>query len=415
MMAKPGEIIVGLDVGTTKVTAVVGEVKEGGQLDIIGVGVATSNGISKGVLVNVNDTCEAIQKAIHEAELMAGCTVNAVYVGISGGHIMSFNNRGVVAIGGSEVTEQDVRRVIENARAVQIPADRQMIATVPQEFLVDDNDGIKQPVGIAGSMLQVNVHIITARKADVLNVIQCCERAKLHVLNVFSNMRASARAVLDRDEKELGVVMCDVGGGTTDIAVYHNGAIVHSAVLAQGGDQVSSDIAIGLRTGTAHADAIKLRYGCAMAAMVDESEDIEVPSIGNREPVARRRTLLCDIIEPRMEEIYQSIAKEVKASNFADVLGAGVVVTGGTALMPGISELGEEVLEMPVRIGKPKEVGGLYEMVRSPTFASAVGLVLQGAHEQDVSGPAQAGATLRSSSSGSSWFEKFADWVRQSF
>jgi cell division protein FtsA len=427
MMAKEGEIIVGLDVGTTRVTAVVGEVKAGGELDVIGVGVAPSNGISKGVVVDVDKTCEAIRKAIHEAELMAGCTVNAVYVGVSNGHIKSFNNRGVVAIGGGEVAESDVRRVIENARAVQIPSDRRIVATVPQEFLVDDNDGIKQPVGIAGGTLQVNVHIITARKANVQNVIQCCERANLHVMRVFSHVRASARAVLERDEKELGVVMVDIGGGTTDIAVFHNGSIVHSAVLPLGGDQVTNDIAIGLRTGCAQAEAIKLRYGCAMASMVDENEEIEVPSIGDRPPVERKRTLLCDIIEPRMEEIYRLIEREVQASNFADVLGAGVVVTGGTGLMPGVAELAEDVLSMPVRIGKPKKVGGLYEVVKASMFATAVGLVMQAVSEHDAGSPILTcapigGASGNGGASGSGgasgnggWFDKFTEWLRQSF
>lgn len=414
-MVKEGEIIVGLDVGTTKVTAVVGEVKQHGVIDIIGVGISESNGISKGVVVNVNETCEAIQKAIHEAELMAGCTVNAVYVGVSGGHIKSFNNRGVVAIGG-EVDASDVRRVIENARAVQIPPDREIIATVPQEFLVDDNDGIKQPIGINGGTLQVNVHIITARKASVQNVIQCCERANLHVLKVFSSLRASSFAVLEQDEKDLGVVLVDIGGGTSDIAVFHNGSLVHSAVLSVGGNHVTNDIAVGLRTGCAQAEAIKLRYGCAMASMVDESEEIEVPSIGGRPPVDRKRTLLCDIIEPRMEEIYRLIEREVQASNFADVLGSGVVITGGSAIMPYAAELGEDVLSMPVRIGKPKAIGGLYELVRGPNFSAAVGLVMQGAQDGD---PTKAlGATGRGpkgGGAGNGWFDKFKIWLGAAF
>ena len=393
----------------------VGEVKQRGEIDIIGVGVSESNGISKGVVVNVNETCEAIQKAIHEAELMAGCTVNAVYVGVSGGHIKSFNNRGVVAIGG-EVDQSDVDRVIQNARAVQIPADRQIVATVPQEFLVDDNDGIKQPIGINGGTLQVNVHIVTARKASVQNVIQCCERANLHVLKVFSSLRAASFAVLEKDEKDLGVVLVDIGGGTADIAVYHNGSIVHSAVLSVGGNHVTNDIAVGLRTGCAQAETIKLRYGSAMATMVDEAEEIEVASIGGRPPVDRKRTLLCDIIEPRMEEIYRLIEREVQASNFADVLGSGVVITGGTALLPYVGELGEDVLSMPVRIGKPKAIGGLYDMVKAPTFSAAVGLVLQGAKDSDPGGEPFGGrrgvATPRP---GNGWFDKFRVWLGAAF
>ncbi len=381
-MVRRDEIIVGLDVGTTKVVAVVGEVRENGLLDVIGVGTATSTGIKKGVVVNVTQTMEAIKRAIHEAELMAGCTVNAVYVGVSGGQIKSFNNRGVVAVQNNEVTETDIARVIENARAVQIPADRQIIHTVPQEFLVDDNDGIKHPVGISGVRLQANVHIITALNTSVQNVVQCAERAGLHVLKASAEMLASSLAVLEEDEKELGVVLVDIGGGTTDIAVFYNGAIVHSAVLAVGGDHITNDIAVGLRTPRAEAERIKLKHGCALSSLVEDDETIDVACVGGRDPIVRKRTLLCDIIEPRMEEIYRLIEKEVQESNFADVLGSGVVVTGGSALMPGMAGLGEEVLGMPVRVGLPRPVGGLYDLVKAPPYSTAVGLVLQGAVEE---------------------------------
>ena len=306
-MGRRDEIIVGLDVGTTKVAAVVGEVREDGSVDVIGVGMTASHGIKKGVVVHADETTEAIRRAIHEAELMAGCTVAAVYIGISGGHLKSFNNRGVVAVANGEVSHEDVERVIENARAVQIPADRQIVHTVPQEFLVDDNDGIKHPVGINGTRLQVNVHIITALNSGVQNVTQCAERAGLHVLNVHSELLSSALAVLEEDEKELGVVMVDIGGGTTDIAVFHNGAIVHSAVLPVGGDHITNDIAVGLRTPRKEAERIKLKHGCALSTDVEEDEVIEVACVGGREPVERRRTLLCDIIEPRMEEIFRMV------------------------------------------------------------------------------------------------------------
>ncbi len=412
-MGRRDEIIVGLDVGTTKVAAVVGEIREDGSIDVIGVGMTASHGIKKGVVVHADETTDAIRRAIHEAELMAGCTVAAVYIGISGGHLKSFNNRGVVAIANGEVSHDDVERVIENARAVQIPADRQIVHTVPQEFLVDDNDGIKHPVGINGTRLQVNVHIITALNSGVQNVTQCAERAGLHVLNVHSELLSSALAVLEDDEKELGVVLVDIGGGTTDIAVFHNGAIVHSAVLPVGGDHITNDIAVGLRTPRKEAERIKLKHGCALSHEVEEDEMIEVACVGGREPVERRRTLLCDIIEPRMEEIFRMIEAEVQASNFADVLGSGVVVTGGTALLPGIAELGEDVLNLPVRIGKPRPMGGLYDVVRASTFATAVGLVHQGAIEDAESARRKAIAT--EGARADNWIGRFRDWIREAF
>jgi cell division protein FtsA len=382
-MAKKDEIIVGPDVGTHKVVAVVGEVKHDGTLDIIGVGSSPSNGIKKGVVVNVNETMEAIQRAVHEAELMAGCTVNAVYVSVSGAHLKSFNNRGVVAVQNREVTELDIERVLENAKAVQIPADRQIIHTVPQEFLVDDNEGIRQPVGICGVRLQVNVHIVTALNSGVQNVVQCAERAGLHVLKQSAEMLASGRAVLEDDEKELGVALVDIGAGTTDIAIFHNGFVVHSAVLPVGGDHITNDIAVGLRTPRAEAERIKLQHGCALSSLVEEDENVEVPVVGGREPIVRKRRLLCDIIEPRMEEIFRFIEREIQASNFADVLGSGVVLTGGSALLPGAADLGEDVLGLPVRVGYPRPVGGLYDLVHSPVFATAVGLVQQGAQDEN--------------------------------
>ncbi len=378
-MARKDEVIVGLDVGTTKVAAAVGEVKEDGTVDIVGVGMSPSHGIKKGVVVNVADTIDAIRRAVHEAELMAGCTVNAVYVGVSGAHLRSFNNRGVATVQGTEVTEDDVERVIENARAVQIPADRTILHTVPQEFLVDDNDGFKDPIGINGNRLQVGVHIITALQSGVQNVTQCAERACLHVLGTYSELLASSVAVLEQDEKELGVVLVDIGGGTTDVAVYHDGAIVHSAVLPVGGDHITHDIAVGQRTPRTAAERIKLKHGCALSSMVGEDEDIDVACVGGREPTSRKRTLLCDIIEPRVEEIFRLVEREIVQSNFADVLGSGVVVTGGTTLLPGIAEIGEDVLGLPVRMGRPRPTGGYYELVKAPSYSTAVGLVMLGA------------------------------------
>lgn len=394
-MARRDEVIVGLDVGTTKVAAAVGEVKEDGTVDIVGVGMSPSHGIKKGVVVNVADTIDAIRRAIHEAELMAGCTVNAVYVGVSGAHLRSFNNRGVASVQGGEVGEEDVERVIENARAVQIPADRAILHTVPQEFTVDDNDGIKYPVGINGNRLQVAVHIITALQSGVQNVVQCAERAGLHVLRSYSELLASSIATLEQDEKELGVVLVDIGGGTTDVAVFHDGAIVHSAVLPVGGDHITHDIAVGLRTPRTEAERIKLKHGCALSSMIGEDEEIDVACVGGREPTSRKRTLLCDIIEPRVEEIFRLVEREIVQSNFADVLGSGVVVTGGSALLPGIADIGEDVLNLPVRLGRPRPTGGLYELVKAPSYSTAVGLVMLGAQDIDAARrPSGAGKNL---------------------
>ena len=418
-MARKEEIIVGLDVGTHKVVAIVGEVKSDGGIDIIGVGSSASNGIRKGVVVNVNETMEAIQRAVHEAELMAGCTVNAVYVSVSGKDLKSFNNRGVVAVQNREVTEMDVQRVLENAKAVQIPADRTILHTVPQEFLVDDNDGIRYPIGISGVRLQVNVHIITALNSGVQNVVQCAERAGLHVLKSSAEMLASGRAVLEDDEKELGVVLVDIGGGTTDIAIYHNGFVVHSAVLPVGGDHITNDIAVGLRTPKAEAERIKIQHGCALSTMVTDDENIEVACVGGREPIVRKRKLLCDIVEPRMEEIYRLIEREIQASNFADVLGSGVVITGGTALLPGCAELGEDVLGLPVRVGYPRQVGGLRDMINSPVFSTALGLVLQGCDDENETakdaGRSRRAASKAAKAGGNGFSDRIKVWLREVF
>ena len=399
-MGRTGEILVGLDIGTTKVAAVVGEIREDGAIDIIGVGNSPSFGMSKGMVVHADQTTDAIKRAIREAEQMTGCTITAVYCNVSGGHLKSFNNRGVVSIGGDgRVSAKDIDRVIENARAVQIPADRQIIHTVPQEYLVDENDGYEDPLQIMGSRLQANVHIITALNSGVENVRQCPDRAGLHVQRIYSGLLASSNAVLTRDEMELGVVMVDIGGGTTEVAVWHNRALVHSAVLPYGGDHLTHDIATGLRTPRQEAERIKIMHGCALSSMVDDSEVIKVACVGGRNPMERPRTLLCDIIEPRLEEVFRLVEREIQASNFADLLGSGVVVTGGTALMDGIVELGEDVMNQPVRVGKPHPnpkgiigansgaaftggLSGLYDIVKAPSYSTAVGLLQLGAAEE---------------------------------
>lgn len=416
-MMRRDEILVGLDVGSNKVAAVVGEIKHDGTVEIIGVGLAPCQGVKKGVVVNVAETIDAIRRAVHEAELMAGCTVNAVYVGISGGHLRSLNNVGVVPVTGAEISNQDVERVLENARAVQVPADRQILHVVPQDFVVDANDGIRSPVGIRGSRLEAKVHIITALDSGVQNIRQCAERAGLHVVRCYAGLLASATAVLEPDEAELGVALVDMGAGTTDIAVYHNGAMVHSAVLPMGGDHITNDITQGMRTSRSEAERIKLRYGCALSSAVDEDDTFEVASVGGRDPTQRRRTLLCDIIEPRVEEFCNLISQEIVASNFADLLGSGVVMTGGTASLPSLAELGEDVLNLPLRVGRPRPLGGLYEMVRAPAFATAVGLVLLGAREAEASG--HAGASQRRKEPRSfawpKWNLDLGRWLREAF
>jgi cell division protein FtsA len=426
MRAKQDEIVVGLDIGTDKVAAIVAEVKADGSVEIIGVGRSPSNGIKKGVVVNVNETMEAIKRAAHEAELMSGCTVNAVYVSVSGQHLKSFNNRGVVAVANKEVSEQDIERVLENAKAVQVPGDRQIIHTVPQEFVVDDNDGIRQPLGIAGVRLQVNVHIVTALNSGVQNVVQCSDRAGIKVLKTSAEMIASAKAVLEEDEKELGVVLVDIGGGTTDIAIFHNGFIVHSAVLPIGGEHITNDIAVGLRTPKAEAERIKIQHGCALAKLVGDEEVVEVACVGGRDPFQRKRKLLCDIIEPRIEEIYRLVEREIEASNFADVLGSGVVITGGSSLLPGCAELGEDLLGLPVRVGYPRldggrgvaPVGGLRDLVNSPTYATAIGLVLQAADDASDEASRQARTRVRRNNNkgpGGGLIGRFRTWWSEAF
>ncbi|MEY3012423.1 MAG: hypothetical protein RIT45_1158, partial [Pseudomonadota bacterium] len=368
-MAQTYELIAAVDVGTTKVAAVVGGVKEDGTVDIVGVGVSPSHGIKKGVVVNVADTSDAIRRAVHEAELQAHCNIAAVNIGVSGAHLRSFNNRGAAAIHGSVVTASDVEQAIENARAVQIPADRIILHALPQEFLVDDRDDLKDPIGTNGNRLQVSVHIITALRTGVRNMTQCAERIGLHVLRAHSALLASSVAVLEQDEKKLGVVLVDIGGGTTDVAVYHDGAIVHSAVLPVGGDHITHDIAVGLRTPHIEAERVKLKYGCAISTQVDEEEDIDLASVGAREPTSRKRRVLCDIIELRVEEIFRLVEREIAQSNFADLLGSGVVVTGGSTLLPSIAEVGEQVLDLPVRLGRPRPIGGLYELVKAPSYS----------------------------------------------
>lgn len=381
---KGGEILVGLDIGTTKICAIVGELTDEG-IDIIGIGSHPSKGLRKGVVVNIETTVQSIQRAIDEAEAMAGTEITHVYTGIAGGHIKSFGGRGVVALKDREVKEADVARVIEQAKTVNIPVDREVIHVLPQEFIVDDQSGIREPLGMTGARLEAKVHIVTGAVASAQNIIKCANRAGLNVADIVLQPLASSEAVLTEEEKELGVCLVDIGGGTTDIAIFQNGSIVHTAVIALGGHNLTNDIAVGLRTPTEHAERIKQKYGCALTNMVDKSEMIEVPSVGGREPRVMGRQILSEILEPRVEEIFQLVHHEVERNGFSELLTSGVVITGGSTLLPGMTELAEEIMGVPVRRGVPRGIGGLVDVVKSPVYATGVGLVVYGARHQDRS------------------------------
>ena len=377
-MAKREEVIVGLDIGTTKIAAIVGEVTDNG-LDVIGVGTHPSSGLKKGVVVNIDSTVASIKHAIEEAEHMAGVEISSVYVGIAGGHIKGLNSHGVVAVKGKEVRDVDVAEVIKHARAVAIPLDREIIHVLPQEYIVDGQDGIKEPIGMSGVRLEAKVHIVTAAITSAQNIVKCCNRCDLHVSDIVLEPLASAQAVLDEEERELGVALIDIGGGTTDIAIFYDGALVHTAVLAVGGHQLTNDIAVGLRTPRNDADRLKHRHGCAMSSMVSEEETIEVPSVGGRAATLVPRRQLTGIIEPRVEEIFALVRHELEKTGFAELLGSGAVITGGTSILDGMPELAAQVMELPVRRGVPKGVGGLADVVMSPAYATGVGLMQFGA------------------------------------
>jgi len=367
---KGGEIVVGLDIGTTKICAIVGELTENG-IDIIGIGSHPSKGLRKGVVVNIEATVASIRRAVEEAELMAGCEITTVYTGIAGGHIKGFNSQGIVAVKDKEVREAD------------IPMDREVIHVLPQEFIIDDQGGIKEPLGMAGVRLEAKVHIVTGAVSSAQNIVKCANRTGLNVADIVLQPLASSEAVLGEDEKELGVCLVDIGGGTTDIAIFSGGSIAHTAVIALGGNNLTSDIAIGLRTPAHEAERIKQRYGCALASMVDKDETIEVPSVGGRQPRIIGRQILCEILEPRVEEIFQLVHREIQKCGFEDLLASGVVITGGSTLLAGMPELAEEVLGLPVRRGMPRGIGGLVDVVKSPMYATGVGLVVYGARHTD--------------------------------
>ena len=381
-MGRRNSLVVGLDIGTSKVCAIVGEMTERG-VEVIGVGSHLSQGLRKGVVINIESTVESIKKAVEEAELMAGCEINSVFTGIAGGHIKGFNSHGIVAVKNKEVSERDVERVIDAAKAVAIPMDREVLHILPQDYIIDEQDGIKEPLGMSGVRLEAKVHIVTGAVTSAQNIIKCCNRTGLNVADIVLEPLASAEAVLSSEEKELGVALVDMGGGTTDIALFHDGAVKHTAVLAIGGNHLTSDIAAGLRTPIGEAEKIKQRYGYARTNMVTRDERVEVPSVGGRNSRTISRQILCEIIEPRLDEIFQLIRREIAKSGYDGSLASGVVMTGGSTLLPGMVEMGEDVMGMPARLGVPMHVGGLVDVISSPIYATGVGLVLYGMKRQE--------------------------------
>ncbi len=380
-MARHEELIVGLDIGTTKICCVVAEV-DGEKVDIIGIGTHPSRGLRKGVVIDIEATVESIRKAVDEAELMAGCEINSVYVGIAGGHIEARNEIGMVAIKDREVSAADVKRVIEQAQAIAIPADREVIHVIPQEYEIDGQGEIKQPVGMSGVRLIARVHIVTAAVTSAQNLIKCCNRAGLNVTDIVLEPLASSEAVLARDEMALGVALIDMGGGTTDLALFQDGSIKHSAVLSLGGYHLTNDAAVGLRTPFDQAERIKRRFGCAAARLLPADELLVVPSVGGRAPREISRKMLSEFLEPRIEEILTLVREELVKHNLLGHIPSGVVLTGGSSSLEGIPELAEEIFELPVRRGLPRGIGGLVDRVQGPEFATGVGLVLFGSKRQ---------------------------------
>jgi cell division protein FtsA len=394
-------LIVGLDIGTSKVACIVGELNGDHDIEVVGIGTHPSRGIKKGVVVNLETTVLSIQRAVEEAELMAGCRINSVYAGIAGSHITSMNSHGIVAIRDKEVTQADVERVIDSARAVAIPADQKILHILPQEFVIDRQEGIREPIGMSGIRLEARVHIVTGAVSAAQNIVKCIRRCGLEVEDIILDQLASCTAVLSEDEKDLGVCLVDIGGGTTDIAVFTDGAIRHTAVIPIAGDQVTNDIAVALRTPTQFAEDIKLRHGCALTQLAKLEDTIEVPSIGDRPARKISRLNLAEIVEPRYEELLLLVQGELRRSGFEDLIAAGLVITGGSARVEGLTELAEEIFHVPVRVGVPQHVTGLTDVVRNPIYSTGAGLLLfarqhqGGGDRQFVAGPGFKGMWTR--------------------
>lgn len=403
-------MIVGLDIGTSKITAIVGEVNEDNQLEIIGIGSHPSRGLKKGVVVNIESTVQSIQRCVEEAELMAGCQIHSVYAGIAGSHIRSMNSHGIVAIKDREVSTNDVERVIDAARAVAIPADQRVLHVMPQEFVIDQQEGIREPVGMSGVRLEAKVHLVTGAESATQNIVKCVRRCGLEVDDIILEQLASSYSVLTDDEKELGICLVDIGGGTTDVAVFTEGAIKHTAVIPIAGDQVTNDIAVAMRTPTQYAEEIKIKYACALRQLANHDDTIEVPSVGDREPRRLSRQTLAEVVEPRYEELLTLVHAELRRSGFEDLVAAGVVLTGGSSKMEGVVDLAEEVFHMPVRLGLPQHITGLVDVVRNPIHATGVGLLLFG-HKSQQMGE----ASMFNESSMGTVLKRMKNWFQGSF
>jgi cell division protein FtsA len=399
--------IVGLDIGTSKVAAIVCELTPDGEVEIIGIGSHPSRGLKKGVVVNIESTVQSIQRAVEEAELMAGCDIDSVYAGIAGSHVRSLNSHGIVAIRDREVYPQDVDRVIDAAQAVAIPADQKVLHILPQEYVIDEQEGVKEPLGMSGVRLEAKVHLVTCAVNAAQNIEKCIERCGLRVQDVILEQLASSYAVLTDDERELGVCLVDIGGGTTDIAVFTEGAIRHTAVIPIAGDQVTNDIAMALRTPTQNAEEIKIKYACALTQLARADETIKVPGVGDKPPRDLSRQALAEVVEPRYDELFTLVQAELRRSGFEDLIAAGVVLTGGSAKMEGVVELAEEIFHMPVSLGTPRHVTGLKDIVRNPIYATGVGLLLYGRQRE-----AETGGTGRP---GTGLVKRFRRWVSENF
>ena len=383
-MGRKDQIIVGLDIGTTKTRAVVAEFREDGGADVIGVGTSLSRGLRKGVVINIEDTVASVRKAVEEAEVVSGVVINSVHVGIAGSHINSLSADGLVAIKSREVTRADIVRAVNAARsAAIIKSDHRVLHVLPREFIVDEQDGIRDPLGMSGSHLKVNVHIITGAVTSVQNLVKSVERAGLDVIGIILQPLASSEAVLSEDERELGVAMIDMGGGTTDLAIFAEGSVMHTAIIPVGGDHFTNDIAVGLKTARSEAERLKVQFGCAVSSLVKDDEIIDVPSMGNRPLRTLSRKLLADIIEPRAEELFDLVAREIKRAGYEGVVTGGVVITGGTSLMEGMPDMAERILDLPARRGLPAGVGGIHEHVGNPMYSTSVGLIIHALHQQE--------------------------------
>ena len=403
------EIVVGLDIGTTKIVALVAEVSPEGRLNVISMGSQDSRGLKKGVVVNIEDTVATISRVIQEVELMADCKVKDVYTGIAGSHIKSFNSDGMVAIKDKEVMPADVERVVETARAMPIPAEQEILHILTQEFVIDGQDGIREPIGMSGMRLEVRVHIVTGAISAAQNIVKCVRRCGLEVCDLVLQPLASSYAVLSEDEKDLGVCLVDIGGGTTDLAVWTQGAIRHTAVIPIAGDQVTNDIAMALRTPTREAEEIKRKFGCALSDLADPEDVLDVAGVDDRPSRRLSRRALADVIQPRVEELYELIQAELRRAGFDEVLSSGIVLTGGASVMPGMIELGEEVFHMPVRLGIPKYYGALADVVQNPRFATACGLLMEAQAQR------KRGLKVRETSNAKQVFGRMRSWFEKNF